>query len=82
MIRLPLLRLAIWLLPAVLITGAAPALAQTEGEPAHRDATFKVFLGGRPVGSQTVLVDVSDTEWRVRVTGQLTPPLAFLLRSA
>jgi pimeloyl-ACP methyl ester carboxylesterase len=82
MIRLPLRRLAIWLFPAVLLTGATPALAQTEGEPAHRDATFKVFLGGRPVGSQTVLVDVSDTEWRVRVTGQLTPPLAFLLRSA
>jgi pimeloyl-ACP methyl ester carboxylesterase len=63
--------------------GQAPAApAQPEAEPAHRDATFKVFLGGRPVGSQTVLVDVSDTEWRVRTTGQLTPPLAFLLRAA
>jgi pimeloyl-ACP methyl ester carboxylesterase len=62
---------------------AAPAAStQPEGEPAHRDATFKVFLAGRPVGSQTVLVDVSDTEWRVRTTGQLTPPLAFTLRAA
>ncbi len=61
---------------------AAAAPAEPEGEPPHRDATFRVFLGGRPVGSQTVLVDVSDTEWRMRATGQLTPPLAFTLRGA
>jgi len=65
--------------PQSAATAAAP---QPEGEPPHRDATFRVFLAGRPVGSQTVLVDVSDTEWRVRVTGQLTPPLAFTLRGA
>lgn len=61
---------------------ATAAPAQPEGEPPHRDATFRVFLGGRPVGSQTVLVDVNDTEWRMRATGQLTPPLAFTLRGA
>src|SRR5262249_55028898 len=48
---------------------AAPAV-QPEAESPHHDATFRVFLAGRPVGSQTVLVDVSDTEWRVRATGQ------------
>lgn len=90
MIRLPCFALAIVLVTSGTAlaqqakgksqTPAAPA--QPEAEPAHRDATFRVFLAGRAVGSQTVLVDVSDTEWRVRTTGQLTPPLAFLLRSA
>jgi pimeloyl-ACP methyl ester carboxylesterase len=61
-------------------TQAAPA--PEEPDQAHRSATFKVFLAGRPVGSQTVLVDVSDTEYRIRTNGQLTPPLAFTLRSA
>jgi pimeloyl-ACP methyl ester carboxylesterase len=61
---------------------AAPAPAEPQSESPHRDATFRVFFGGRPVGSQTVLVDVSDTEWRVRCTGQLTPPLAHVLRGA
>jgi pimeloyl-ACP methyl ester carboxylesterase len=59
---------------------AAPT--QPEPDQAHRDATFKVFLAGRPVGSQTVMVDVSDTEYRIRTTGQLSPPLSFTLRSA
>lgn len=59
-----------------------PVAAQPEPDPAHREATFKVFLAGRPMGSQTVMVDVSDTEWRIRTNGQLTPPLSFTLRSA
>jgi pimeloyl-ACP methyl ester carboxylesterase len=63
-------------------TPAAAAPAEPQAEPPHREATFRVFLAGRPVGNQTVLVDVSDTEWRVRATGQLTPPLAFTLRGA
>jgi pimeloyl-ACP methyl ester carboxylesterase len=49
------------LVASLLIGMAGPAAAQVT-PPAPGDAVFRIFRGGRPVGSETVMVTVTDAE--------------------
>jgi pimeloyl-ACP methyl ester carboxylesterase len=66
-------------------TATPPAAAQP-AEPTppggtRREARFRIFLRGAPLGSESVIVQTSPTEWKVTSVGQTNAP-AFVLNHA
>ena len=65
---------------------AAPAAKPAPVEPpppgtTRREARFRIFAGGVPLGGESIIVDTSPTGWKVTSVGQ-AKAAAFLLNHA
>ena len=65
---------------ALLITAAAAA-AQTPAAPAEGTATFTIFVGSTPIGSEEITVTKISTGWRVSATGSQRAPAPLVINS-
>jgi pimeloyl-ACP methyl ester carboxylesterase len=71
------------LLPFLVVPSLlAPAGAQNPAPPASTDVSFRVFVRGIPLGSETVSVTKLSDGWRVMSIGQLAAPISFTTRKA
>jgi pimeloyl-ACP methyl ester carboxylesterase len=65
-------------------TAAPPAVQPAEPTPpgsTRREARFRIFLRGTPLGGESIIVQSSPTEWKVTSVGQTNAP-AFVLNHA
>src|SRR4051812_13186828 len=68
---------------AIALAAAAAALSivALAQSPSNEPVRFLTFIGGRPVGNDTVLVARSARGWTITSTGSVGPPLDLVTRT-
>ncbi|MDQ3171783.1 MAG: alpha/beta fold hydrolase [Acidobacteriota bacterium] len=69
------------LLAAILLIGTHAAAQQAAPVPAEGTASFTIFAGATPIGTEEISVAKVGGNWRISSTGQMRAPLAMTINS-
>ncbi len=69
------------LLAAILLIGTTASAQQAAPAPAEGTASFTVFAGATPIGTEEISVTKVGGNWRISSTGQMRAPLAMTINS-
>ena len=65
----------------ILLGGTAAAAQQAPAAPAEGTASFTIFAGATPIGTEEITVAKVGGNWRISSTGQVRAPLAMTINS-
>ena len=69
------------LLAAFLLSGAAATAQQAPPAPAEGTASFTIFAGATPIGSEEITVAMVGGNWRISSSGQQRAPLSLTINN-
>ncbi len=64
---------------AILLSASAAVAGQTPAAPAEGTASFTIFAGTTPIGTEEMTVAKAGGNWRITSTGQLRAPVAMTI---